>query len=661
MDQSAAQVDKLVIVVHGVGDPAPGETVSLLARSLADPSCPLVEHDETIWLPDKPNESNLVRTFPSQQRSLRSNGQTVQLAEVFWGDLSQVRRGVFGVIHGMFQILFGLRYVAYVAADQQVQGAKWLKHLGLVSSRILHGPVLAVTFFLTILSAAVCGTQLMWTESYKGVLWTRVVLAGCCALALAISTVGWNMTRSRVIERFWFWVNVTVMFVAGLMLTKAVWIDPAFPEVAFTGAIRPGLIWYCRILVVLLGLLWLMEIMVLTIMGLCWVMGVAHPKSYRPALHVAFLLPALAVGIWGQALPMAWVSAKAGINQLADMPKFAQTFDEAIPLLGVQFMMMLLISVVATLVIVRYFLWRKNKGIEVYHQGLRAPRLIIHGGMQLMMAVCTCVGMFLVLLLGILQFGERSYQEFWFGQLMAQANYYAIGLLVPLGGFTALLLPHLRGGFDVLLDVVNHFYFRATQIHDALDDDDEFDINETTFESGSLFFSKRDAIHHRLKRILKHFRDTTANRPELIIVSHSQGTMIAIETLNDPEMVWLGNQFSRISLVTMGSPFSHMYQHYFRHLYPSLEEPMWSQLRKRLDRWVNIFRIDDYVGTEINFPEKFLEPNDSIHLDGQLPECSNHPIGPRGHLLYWSDVDVLDIIKAECFQTSVNQSRSRAA
>ena len=635
------QIDKLVIVVHGVGDPAPGETVSEFARSLADGDQPLIEHQETIWLPEKQNEDDIVKRFTSQQRTLRAGNQNIRLADVFWGDLSQVKKGIFGILFGMFQILFGLRYVAYVAADQKIPPARWLQWLGLASSRILHGPVLAIAFFLTILSGAICATQLMWPESYRGVLWTRIVLAGCCLLALAISNVGWNITRSRVVERFWFWVNVTVMFVLGLMIVKTIWIDPAFPDLAFTGAIRPGLIWYCRILIVLLGLLWLAEILVLSAMASSWFLACLHPRVYRPALHVSFLLPALAVGIWGQALPLAWVSAKEGIKQFADMPKFSKAFDEAIPLLGVQFLMMLVISGVAAVIVVRYFLWRRNKGVDVYANGLRSPRLIVHGSLQIVTAVCTCFGMALVLLLGVLQYGDTPYEKFWLGRFMAQANYYAIMLIVPIGGFVALLLPYLRGGFDILLDVVNHFYFRATQMADALDDDDEFDINETTFESGSLFFSRRDAIHHRFKRILAHYRDALENRPELVIVSHSQGTMIAIESLNDPEMVWLGNRFSKITLVTMGSPFTHVYQHYFRHLYPGIEDPFWSELRSRVDRWTNIFRIDDYVGTDIDFPDSESE---GVASD----DFSNHPIAPRGHTYYFSDRDVLNLIKSEC-------------
>ena len=645
VESPRGKIDKLVLVVHGVGDPQPGETISRFARSVALEESPLEEHQRTIWLPEKADDRTTVKTFASHIRRLCFDDKNIEMAEVFWGDLSRVRKGILGVFRGLFQILFGLRYVAYVAADQPGQASLWLKRLGLISSRILHGPVLAITFFLTLLALAILGTQLMWTESYKGHLWTQVVLAGCCTLALLAAGVGWNLTRSRVIERFWFWVNVTGLFVGGLMLVKAMFLDMWFPS-AVTDSIRPGLIWYCRVLVVLLGTLWFAEILVLVSMVFCWFVCALRPDTYRPAVHIAFLLPALAVGVWGQMLPMFWISAKRGIDSFARLPEFAAVFDEAIPLLGVQFLMVVVSSCAAALIVFNYFNWRKKYGVDDYLNGNQVPRLIVHGGLQLVMAICTLIGISLVFTIGTIEAIGYSHREFLFGKVLVEINNYAVGLLVPLGGLVMFLLPHFRPAFDILLDVVNHFYFRATDIVDALNDDDEFDISETTFESGSLFFCHRDRIHGRLKRILNFYRDQLGeNRPNLVLVAHSQGTMIAIEVLNDPDLAWIRNQFRKVTLVTMGSPMKNLYQHYFRHLYPPLNQPFWSQLRQRVDRWINIYRVDDYVGREIDFPG----PHDvAVYERGNVgtpTEYCNHAVGPRGHQGYWFDREVLQILR----------------
>lgn len=646
------RADKLVLVVHGVGDPQPGETLSLFARSLAPGEHPLVDSQEVVWLTEKGTESDHVETFPVHQRQIQYDNQRVELCEAFWGDLSRVRRGWIGVVRGIFQIIFGLRYVAYVAADQPGKAADWLKRLGLASSRILHGPVLAVTFYLAILMMAVCGTQILWPSSYQAPIWTQVVLALCSMFAMVAAGIGDRLTRSRVVERFWFWVNVTTMFVTGLMFLKSLWLDYQYPVLADQCPVHPGLLWYCRVLLVLLGLLWFIEIQVMLAMAVCWGWGMIHPRVHRPALHVAFLVPALAVGIWGQLLPMVWVSAKEGISTIAHLEEFATVFDDAIPFLGVQLMMMVVLSVAATTVLIRYFGWRRRASIRQFDKGSRPPRLIVNGLLQIVLAVCTGVGVILVSTLGLYQLFGDPEKDFLIRDFLTRVNGYAVGVLIPMSGLLLFLIPRLRPGFDMLLDVVNHFYFRPTNVQDALDDDDEFDIAESTFDNGALFFSRRDALHYRIRRILAHYRDQYDHHPELIIVSHSQGTMVAAEALNNEDLAWLNNSFRTVTLVTMGSPLGHLYQHYFGHCYPSLDQPFWTSLRRRIDHWINICRIDDFVGTKIEFPG---QPNGdgSSTTPTTSPEPNtfysptvyqNHAVGPRGHQSYWSDREVLDVL-----------------
>ncbi|MDG1874897.1 MAG: hypothetical protein P8J27_13365 [Mariniblastus sp.] len=680
MSCSKDQPDKVILVVHGVGDPDPGNTISLFARSLATEDCPLQERQEVIWLTEK-SENDHVQTFPAHQRKIRSRDQTLELCEAFWGDLSRVRRGWVGVIQGIFQIVFGLRYVAYVAADQPGRGAYWLKRLGLISSKILHGPVLAVTFFLSILMVAVCGTEMLWPDSYKTNVWPLVVLSGCAMIALCISQIVSRITRSRVVSRFCFWLDVTTMFVTGLMLLKYFFLDQSFPVLAQVSPRHPGMLWHCRVLVVLLGLLWFVEIQVLLGMVICWFISLLHPRAYRPALHVAFLIPALAVGIWGQVVPLVWVSAKEGLGVLAKLPEFASVFDDALPFLGVQLMMLAVILAASSVLMVRYFLWRKNANVERFERGSRAPRLIINNSLQLVFAFCTAVGVFLVGSLCILQILGYAYTDYAIGRMLAEVNKYAVSVVVPMGGLMLLLIPHLRPAFDIVLDVVNHFYFRPTDMDDALVDDDEFDISETTFENGKLFFSRRDALHLRIKRILAHYRDQYDHQPELVIVSHSQGTMVAIEVLNDEEVCWVNNCFKSVSLITMGSPFSHLYQHYFGHYYPALDQPFWSSLRRRIDRWTNVCRIDDFVGTDVSFPlskspawessapndlpndaaSRFQRPTKITEMVQSEIVYSNLAVGARGHLSYWSDCEVLDLLREALFEDDSKSLQRRAA
>lgn len=678
MSETKQPVDQLIVVVHGVGDPEPGEPVGAFARSIALESKPLKESHSVLWLNEKANESSFIQSFPVHVRDLKMRRNNVKLAEVFWGDVSRVVTGVPGMILGLFQILFGLRYIAYVAADQPGTSAGWLKKLGLISSRILHGPVLAVTLFLGMLAFTISGSQFLWPNSWQGAKWSQVVIFACSIFALVVALIGRRVTRNRVIERSCFWLGVTSAFMFALMIFQAVGLADRQHESSALAS-RLSLIGHCRVLVVLLGWLWFCEILVMLAMAVCWLMAIMRPNANRRALHIALLLPLLSVGVWGQAIPMLWLTTQASAKKFLRLDDFADVFDEAVPLLGVQFIMCLAVVIATAVVTIRFLRWRAGQTVERFLAGSRGPRLIVHGGLQLVLAACAAVGVSLVITIETLETLGHSHHDYWIGRLMAESNKYAMAILVPVGFLLAFALPRLHPVFDIVLDIVNHFYFRPTNVQDALDDDDEFDINETTFESGNLFFSRRQVIHARMQRILNHYRDNMTERPELIVIAHSQGTQIAIEVLNDPELSWLNNQFCSVKLVTMGSPFSNLYQHYFSHIYPPLDAPYWSSLRRRVDRWTNIFRIDDPVGTEIDFDPILQnanrhESNKQTGLQvessaatnwleqtrpyqpapencdrtgtekGSPIKVSNHPVGCRGHVNYWIDREVLNIV-----------------
>jgi len=222
--------------------------------------------------------------------------------------------------------------------------------------------------------------------------------------------------------------------------------------------------------------------------------------------------------------------------------------------------------------------------------------------------------------------------------LLIEANKYAIGFLLPIGGLLLLSLHLMRPALDIVLDVTNHFYFRSATTADRVRGfGEDFDIDEVTFDGGDLYYSRRDVIHRRIKRILDYYRDTLAGNPALTILSHSQGSMIAIEVFNDEELSWVNTKFKQVNFITMGSPFHHIYQQYFQHLYPPLDDKLWNNLRSRVSRWLNIFRIDDFVGTEIDFPATLPQV--------QSGDYTNHAVERKGHMHYWCDRQVLSIIR----------------
>ena len=645
MSSTSKQVDQLVMVVHGVGDPEPGTTLSKLARSIASDSQPLTETQSVLWLGEPQLGSKRVQTFPCHVRELEFRESNVQLAEIFWGDLSRVRHGFIGVVMGMFEILFGLRYLGYVAADQQGRAAQNLKRLGHNATQLIHGPVLATCFMLALLTGAIGLTETLWTDSHKAEVWNAILVSGCSGFAFVMAMIGYRLTSNRVAKRFWYWTEVAAIFVALLIVVENLIFHSPWATTTHNHDALSGLLWYCRVLVTMLGWLWFVETVMIITAAACWFVACANPKNYRPALHIAFLIPAAVVGFWGLALPITWLSTAKFLRRFVALEDFENLFHSAVLMMGVQVVMGTIVLAIAFVSLAHYAIWRRSRA-DFEHGDEnpgRPPRLVVSKMVQLALGCSALVGVSMVGMLELMQFLGYSYEETYLGRMMAEANKYAVGVLLPTAFLAFMVLPKLQPVLDIVLDIVNHFNFRDTRIQDIVNDEDEFDINETTFDSGRLFFHRRDAIHVRFKTALAHFRDKIENRPALTIISHSQGTMVAIETLNDPDLAWLHNQFSSVTLVTMGSPFSHLYQNYFQHFYPELEAEYWECLREQLDRWINIHRIDDFVGTDINFPVTNRIPTEK-HPHGIY---SNHPVGPRGHMNYWVDAEVLKILRWE--------------
>jgi hypothetical protein len=87
----------------------------------------------------------------------------------------------------------------------------------------------------------------------------------------------------------------------------------------------------------------------------------------------------------------------------------------------------------------------------------------------------------------------------------------------------------------------------------------------------------------------------------------------------------LREKVSSLTVLTFGSPITHIYQHYFSRLYPPFKDVEAFQRASNDDKvtWINCYRLDDYIG---------------IWVDGTLPHFpDNVPMAVGGHVNYWLD------------------------
>lgn len=147
----------------------------------------------------------------------------------------------------------------------------------------------------------------------------------------------------------------------------------------------------------------------------------------------------------------------------------------------------------------------------------------------------------------------------------------------------------------------------------------------------------RRRIQDRLRVLIAELiRDEEPD--EILIVSHSQGTMIALDVVDLDGREWLvlgGSRLRALKLVTMGSPYLHVYHHYFpRGFPPPAERPVLGPVAQGgvLSGWTNIFRVDDFIGTHID--------PDMRHARGEDCWPREVAVPPNGHTMYWIDVEV---------------------
>ncbi len=645
----------LYLVVHGIGDPSSGETVREFARGLTCLGDSAASVEEVHWVPEPDPagaDDRTVRAFAVHL--LRGDDRRGDLlAEVHWADLSRFPISLLGLAEGFFGVSFGLRYIAYqVVHGLDAPGAGLLRCLGRWSTALLVGPIAALSLLLLflLLGAAVAD----WVEVGSFASSPHGDYAGAIACLVAVGVgvaLASFLGRNQVLRMVGLSLTGSAGVVLGLALatrafdpTRRVWGIPRLAllrdELERAGLPHGGIILHAAFCDMMVGLclLGILLALALSSLVLAWLVLACPRVHARNSALVATLLPFLMVYGWGLVIPMAW----AAIGRVLPGGAGFHTTLDVLLSLGTALLpclLLILAAVGVTTLIVFSLWWRRRVRLG------RAPdiRQVADDGARLIVApwllgvIALGYAFFVTISLsGYIIPGLSGLEPFgWSGRLRERIDPFMGPILAFSAAALPLLLsqfvPYLRSGLDLIYDVINHFYFRFDAIPDA----------RALARPDNPNFPVRRAIQHRLAASIAHLAEqfTGPDRPpcRLVVLSHSQGTMVAIDVLNDPRLDVAIGRFTSLRLVTMGSPFSHIYQHYFRHHYPELRHGHWETLSRRLGPradgpapWLNLYRVDDYVGRSID--------------ESRTGLVENCPIRPRGHLGYWIDREVLGIL-----------------
>lgn len=607
---------------------------------------------------------------PIQIRRGKARGRTICLADAYWGDISLVRADFLSTVWGVLINMFGLRYFASAA----VNGNRFLTALFtlfavliaavdiplniitlIYAMILLHVPVTheRMDHYLAgialMLAAAIGGSATYWLSRkslpaqaprplIRWALWgCLAICSGALALGIAVIILhflGFGDLLPNAAKQSVAWygnligVDAYRAFAQRPLCTD---VDSGTTCITPAGALLAAIYMAQRYPLQLEVLLSVTSLVVVFALCLVRPRNAAGLLMSVASIHVIwFMFGALLIFV----VPADIVTAVA-INY-STYPSVPQThytgaWFEFLP--GLYLLSVAVLVAVGSMLVARP--WAKRQADKMWAAGERTawvarhdagplvgPRLLVShwfvGAMLVFSTIVAAYGAWLLFRIGHTLVTGVSVQS-----AIPPVNFtwnFLVHLIAIVVVAFALLGGALRIGLKAWMDVVDHFTHPAAG----------FPVRE---EIATRF---KDAAQHLLATV----KASTSPGADihLSVLAHSQGTIIAIDKMMQGYFGdLLRDGVSRITLLTFGSPFTHVYQYYFKETYPDLSADLPSVARiQALSRdvrmtWINLYRIDDYVGTFVRGTgERFP---------------LNVPLPTGGHTRYWEPTVFQEVSK----------------
>jgi hypothetical protein len=647
----------VVIIAHGVGEADSGYPAMALSDALVKSGAFRCDDDARVrHLP----ESQAPRQDPNQtfpafiSHGQLSSGERLTFAELYWADLTKVGPTRMDAILGFFRIVFeSHHFIDAMLKHHKGAAPRMLRQLLLIASWLLRGPIIGL-----VITTSVLFWVALYTLPRAVEVVTETALFGLASALLFLFSGAVYFWAVRRRDETWYdpaaWTALTSAVIAlafaGLWYFEEMLVSgcpvvrgqPPDCRQVYIDAIYNSLLKYS-------WRLWGAIILVAFLVALyVWLRRktLAGAPPALMALGVVLLQFVLWTAIIGTALmPLLYRAEEIkGINALrmaaTPLPPEAETHPAALRLLnvvawdpqgskwidrvslgygfnGVMILSILLVG--ASTHLARQLLARRHvrgKSIDIS----KMPRIVVGRWiLGALMFVTFFQALYLMLGMDLEDFAE-------FFEWGAGARDLATKwkhTIFAIGWISALALPVLAsfrlGNFiHIARDLIDHHYSqsrasRLARLPAKLRDKEQW--------------PRRARIQGRLLALLEEVVPKE-RFDQAIFVAHSQGSVIAFDYLK--EAAPLNKELGGLKpdVVTLGSPLAHLYQHYF-YEYVGLERDV-AALRNNIGRWVNLYRVDDYIGTSL-----MLGPEAGIH---------NVEIGLGGHTDYWKEDQLARVI-----------------
>lgn len=653
---------QLIVVVHGVGTNMAGVCSRALAANLssnqdaAEPSS-LPVSNETFYVGEEwqSEQSDLKTTFPVTATHYKTKKKESVIADFYWGDVSSIGGNIASLIIAFITTILGLAHPLRENTKKVYGDKHWMRTLVDLLIKMIHGPIAASTMMIVAGLFTIWGYNKAWGSTTHAAypVVTIVVAFALIGYGLAFANsstplIGRFAQKSYLGRHLGKWlIVISAAFLSLLLFEKFfLGLDPnkLLPQLlcrirsldeikigddcleVYKGAYIQG-----AQLIVVVGVMWLLSAILLTVIIISdlFITKLQNEKNIVSANASAlFFLWLLLAGFTLGAI------AYAGANILPSILWLRSGFL-TLPVVVTMLLALILVAI-ATVIKKSFWVSRFNVSAtrefqpnskDILDYGDDKNRTIVHPwlrGTLTITGLVVTISMFLQTANILFEGGKKTETESGSDLMLFSGPFGSVSdslaLLFPFAliavGLTGTLLfslarTQIRAGLEIFLDVITY-------------------LNDYTFgqKNTEPDYPLKDRIEARLLQSINLLlaRD---NFDELVIISHSQGTVFAINTLKKHAATWRRklNNKGTVKLITMGSPFTHIYEHYFQ---KRVIENLTNDADTDLDDWVNIFRIDDFVGT---------------YIDRQGTWPKEVAVSKNGHTNYWVDKNVAGVIR----------------
>lgn len=655
----------LVIVVHGIGEQSPGETIDNLVGGVAGDANVKVETSVRHFHAGKTGFGNH-KIFPCHTNHLTGDDIDVVVGEVYWADLARKPEGFVRTILILLQTILAMANVIRENSAEVHGAGTWRSRIPSVSS------ILLVSVFASLNVQIALGWFFWWITDF-GVVFlgqfhrsltitdftvhSGVFLSGVTGVVIGL--YGSRRSTERLFRQFhigiMIWGAIFAVFALGFGLA-----DPAFD-------LKSSKFWFSVLQVfgtclstlgaggdppcdvydwyALSAYFWLNAFWGVMMVGLAISIVSAWVKLGRQEGCQAPFYPAVMVAqllLWMTILPTIWaVVAFLGSALVDDGGRAIGYLQQILNLLPVVWGCMLVLGAAAMAVLVERRRMRKSRPLDLQETMILHPvldKVLLRIGWVLMTtSVLIALGRFSVV-------GE--YLD-WVEKILEFLFPVAFMVAFVAAAVFVWFWPKVSVALGIARDVTSYFVrspHRAkgtskvvpSGLYDWIADRFHYFCNPEADDWPE--YPVREAVHKRFEIV---FRQLSRAFPDhkITVLAHSQGTVIALKAMQ--EMVERSGKqeneagesasasiLGGCTLITMGSPFQSIFQKYFT---SKFEIPEVLNDREKVPVWINIFRSDDFVGTMID------------NKDGNWPK--NRRVFPKGHTNYWTDPNVLAILK----------------